>query len=95
MVTTETKHKRGFFGRVWQIVFWLFQAIMIYAIFINVSVVGEIAGSGCDGSAACEAGAVIGGGLIAVTGWFIWILGTIILGILMLATRGKLVTKEV
>ncbi len=90
---TVTKHQRGFFGRIWQIVFWLFQALMIFFVVINFQSVGEVSNDCAD--AACEAGAVIGGGLVAVSGWFIWFLGTVIIGLLMFATRGKLVTYEV
>jgi hypothetical protein len=93
MTTTITTHKRGFFGRIWQIVFWVFQAAMILLIYANFSS-GNAVATECAGDAACQAGVVIGGGLIAATGWFVWILGTIIFGILMLATRGKLVTRQ-
>lgn len=94
MTTTITTHKRGFFGRLWQIVFWLFQAAMIALIWANYNAV-KTTGADCAGEAACQAGAAIGGGMIAATGWFVWILGTVIFGILMMATRGKLVTKQV
>jgi hypothetical protein len=66
-------------------------ALLIWA---NITAVSEV-GADCDGEAACQTGAAIGGGLIAAGGWFIWIIGTIILGILMLATRGKSVTTHV
>lgn len=91
--STVTKHKRGFFGRIWQIVFWLFQIAMVSVAVINFQSVGEVA-SDC-GSTACGAGAVIGGSILAVGGWFLWFLGTVIFGLLMFATRGKLVTYEV
>lgn len=94
MTTTITTHKRGFFGRIWQILFWLFQAVMVAMVFATFSAGGDGIAN-CAGDAACEAGTVLGGGLIAATGWFVWILGTVILGILMLATRGKLVTKQI
>ncbi len=90
-VKSVTKHKRGIFGRVWQIAFWLFQAAMVALIWANVTAVGQVGGD-CLDDAACLAGTAIGGGMIAAAGWFIWVLGTVILGILMMATRGKLVT---
>ena len=96
-----TKHQRGFFGRVWQIMFWLFQLAMIGLVIANFNAVGHV-GSDCvkqatdaANSTACQAGAAIGGGIIAIGGWFIWFLGTFVLGILMFATRGKLVTYDV
>ena len=93
MKTTVTKHKRGFFGRVWQAAFWLFQAFMIWLMFINVGGSAELA-EACTGEAACEVGTAIGAGIVAVVGWFVWFLGTIVLAIFMFATRGTLVTYE-
>ena len=92
--TTVTRHRRGFFGRIWQIAFWLFQAAMVLLVVANFKAVGQVTAD-CAGQAACEASAVLGGGMIAVGGWFIWFLGTVILGLLMFATRGTLVTYEV
>ena len=99
--TQVTKHQRGFFGRVWQIVFWLFQAAMLALVAANFSAVGDVTAdcakqvADATNTSACQAGAAIGGGIIAVGGWFMWFLGTIVLGILMFATRGKLVTYDV
>ena len=90
---TITKHQRGFFGHIWQIAFWLFQLSMIGLVVANFQAVDQVS-SECAESA-CQAGAVIGGGIIAVGGWFVWLLGTLVLGILMFATRGKMVTYEV
>ena len=96
-----TKHQRGFFGRVWQIVFWLFQAAMVALVVANLNAVGDVS-SDCvnkvadaTNASACQAGAAIGGSIVAVGGWFVWFLGTVVLGILMFATRGKLVTYDV
>jgi hypothetical protein len=99
--TQVTKHQRGFFGRIWQITFWLFQAFMIWTIFINADAISSQMATDCAAMTeesqrtACEAGTVIGGGIVAVGGWFVWFIGTVILGILMFATRGKLVTYDV
>ena len=99
--TQVTKHQRGFFGRVWQIVFWLFQLAMVALVVANFGAVGDQIKTDCAKEAtdslksACEAGTVIGGGILAVGGWFLWFLGTLILGLLMFATRGKLVTYQV
>jgi len=89
--TTITRTKRGFFGWVFLTLFMAFQAFMIWMIFINVGAVSEVSAD-CgitDTSGACAAGAAIGGGLIAVFGWFIWIIGTIILGLFAMLTRGN------
>ncbi len=99
--TQVTKHQRGFFGRIWQIIFWLFQAAMIGLVVLNFGAVGDQIATDCAQEAteslksACKAGTVIGGGIVAVGGWFVWFLGTVVLGILMFATRGKLVTYDV
>jgi hypothetical protein len=96
-----TKHQRGFFGTVWQIVFWLFQLAMIGLVVANFGAVGDVS-SECavqaadtTSAATCQAGAAIGGGILAIGGWFLWFLGTLVLAVLMFATRGKLVTYDV
>lgn len=66
---------------------------MVYFVVINFQAVDE-ATTDCV-ELACDAGAVIGGGIVAVFGWLTWVLGTAILGLLMFATRGKMVTYEV
>lgn len=91
---TVTTHKRGFFGRFWQILFWTFQAAMIGLTVLNINVGSDVSVA-CMDDPACQAGAVIGTGAAAFMGWMVWLLGTIVLGILMLATRGKLVTREI
>ncbi len=81
--------------------FWLLQLGMVALVLVNISAVSQVGGDcatqyiDAGNAAACQAGAAIGGGIIAVGGWFLWFLGTIILGILMFATRGKRVTCEV
>ena len=92
MTTTSTiKNRRGFFGTVFLIIFWLFQAFMIWTVFINVGAGSEVMADCAseEYSGACQAGAMIGSGIVAVTGWLVWILGTIILGLFALLTRGS------
>lgn len=91
--TTVTKHRRGFFGRIWQIVFWMFQLAMVASVYANF-MAADIATTDCPESL-CDAGVVIASGIFAIGGWFVWFLGTIILGLLMFATRGTLVTYDV
>ena len=99
--THVTKHQRGFFGRIWQIVFWGFQLAMIALVVANFNAVGTVSAdcanqvADATNTAACKAGAAIGGGIVAVGGWLLWFLGTVILAILMFATRGKSVTYAV
>lgn len=67
---------------------------MVGLVVVNLGAVGE-AGLSCKGNEACEVGAAIGGGAFAAVGGGVWIIGTLVLGILMLATKGKLVTRQV
>lgn len=66
---------------------------MVLLVVANFQAVDEVTTDCVD--AACGAGAIIGGSIIAVGGWFIWFLGTMVLGLLMFATRGKQVTYDV
>ena len=105
--TTQTveRRQRGIFGKLWLYSFWAFQAFMIWFTFINVGAFAEVTGSGLaecvnqEYQGACEAGTVIGAGLasgmIATVGWFAWFLGTIILGLFVLMTRGNKVVTYV
>jgi len=105
--TTKTveRRKRGIFGWFWFLAFWGFQAFMILFTIINLGAWGEVTGTAataCVGeeySSACEAGTVIGAtlgaGMVATFGWFAWFLGTIVLGLMMLFTRGAKVTTYV
>ena len=79
---------RGFFGWTFLLLFLAFQALMIGAAVVSFGAVADSA-SGCLGDAACEAGTVIGGGIFAAMGWAVWILGTLVLGFLVLMTRGR------
>jgi hypothetical protein len=87
-MTTITKHKRGFFGWIFLILFWAFQAAMAVLVYANTYAANSAANDEA-------AGALLFLGAFAVIGWFIWLLGTVILGILVLATRGKSVTTVV
>ncbi|MEP1201645.1 hypothetical protein [Tateyamaria sp.] len=90
-MTTVTRTKRGFFGWVFLALFIGFQALMIWTIFLNIGAGAEVI-SECgtdDYSEACAAGAAIGSSIVAVGGWFVWCLGSIVLGLLALLTRGS------
>jgi hypothetical protein len=91
---TISRTKRGFFGWSFLIIFWVFQAIMIKAIFINVGTGAELM-DGCsadDFSAACQTGTAIGVAMVGALGWMFWIVGTMVLGLFVLLTRGKMVS---
>ena len=108
MAAYVTKTRRGFFGWIFLLLFLGFQALMIAMVFVNFSAIdsvvsenavecsddlrGSLTKEQCE--SARNAGAAIGGGFFAVIGWFAWILGTIVLGIPVLLTRGKTVIVE-
>jgi hypothetical protein len=80
--TVTTVRKRGFFGWVFLILFLVFNAFMALLLF------GLWAHPG---SGRITNGEVLGGGLVI----FSWCLGSVILGLLALLTRGsKTVTTE-
>lgn len=100
-----TKRKRGFFGWVFLTIFWLFQAFMVFLVFANFQAMDSASAqtmADCAATAtdvelcqsASNAGVALGGTAVAAAGWFVWILGTIILGLLVLFSRGKSVTYE-
>ena len=82
--TVTTVRKRGFFGWVFLILFLVFNAFMallLFALWAHPS----------GGSGRITNGEVLGGGLVI----FAWCLGSVILGLLALLTRGsKTVTTE-
>ena len=97
-----TKTRRGFFGWIVLLTFWGFQALMIWLMLFNITSVAEMSGEISDGTfrdgadqAISQAAVGIAGGLVAATGWLFWMLGTVILGILVLASKGKQVTVRV
>jgi hypothetical protein len=85
-VTTE-KRKRGFFGWVFLLVFWLWQIIMIVTLVSGLSGSSGVYDSAT--SDAGRAGAAIGTGLGVTAILVFWCLGTIILGFLVMFSRGK------
>lgn len=91
MTTTETlqieKRQRGPFGWIVAIVFWGFNTIMIYYIFSVFDVGADYYSNASDG--ADQAGFALGTGFAIYILGSIWFTGTIILGIMMVLTRGK------
>ena len=92
MTSTSTiRNRRGFFGTVFLIIFWLFQALMVWTLFINVGAGSDVVAdcANQEYSGACATGAVIGSGIVAAMGWMVGLLGTIILGLFAVLTRGS------
>lgn len=77
--------KRGIFGWIFLIAFWGFNAVMALSLYAGIKGVSEIQPQ----DAAQEAGTVIGatfgvGMLLAI-----WLLGALLLGLLVLFSRGR------
>lgn len=88
------KRKRGIFGWIFLLIFWVFNAAMLTAVIVGMG--GSAEHAATLSSEAEKAGAGIGmvlglGMLLSV-----WVMGDIILGVLVLLTRGKkIITTEV
>ena len=86
-VTQIEKRRRGPLGWVVAILFYGFNAVMILLIALTWAGVGSVAEQNYDGASVAVAG--VAGFLSTVAlSWF-WLFGAIILGIMMLLTRGK------
>lgn len=91
-VTRIEKRKRGIFGWVFLILFWAFNALMLAWFIGGMGATSEtVAAAASDAERAGAAiGTMIGAGMILS----IWVMGDIILGVLVLLTRGKKVIVE-
>lgn len=88
------KRKRGFFGAIFSLLFWCFNALMLVWLFMAAKGTAEVAATAQ--SSAEQAGAAIGAtiGFGMLLG--IWAMGAIILGLLSFMTRGaKVITETV
>lgn len=81
------KPKRTFFGKICKWTFILFNLLMIAWMWSAWGIVDEQMGSSL--SEAERAGTAIGGGMATTFLLFIWALGDIILGLMVLFTRPK------
>lgn len=91
-ITRIEKRKRGFFGWIFLILFWGFNIAMIFSLFAGVN---ETAQSGAQLSGDAERaghaiGTAIGVGMLLA----VWAFGSIILGFMVMMTRGKKVIVE-
>ncbi len=91
IIRRETR-KRGFFGWIFLIVFWLFNALMGAWLVSYFGFLSKMEVSGSAESAGRAIGGTIGTGMLLG----IWASGAIILGILVLLSRGsKTIVEEV
>ena len=93
MTTTRIeRRKRGFFGWVFALMFWGFNLLMVLVMGSALFSLGE--GAAELTTAAEEAGYAIGATLGMGLLLTVWAAGSLILGLLMFATRGSRVVIE-
>lgn len=91
VIRTE-KRKRGIFGTIVWWAFLAFQALMALVLYHAITGAADVAQTATD--AGGRAGAAIGGTLAAGFLLMVWLIGSLILGIIVLLSRGKTVTTE-
>ncbi|MFC7474029.1 hypothetical protein ACFQS7_06675 [Dankookia sp. GCM10030260] len=85
-VLVEARERRGPIGRAIKSVFWTFQLLMLLGGLGTCAAVGPFV-TGPDPEVAAGAGMF---GVLALGAiWTLWPLGTLVLGLLLLATRGR------
>jgi hypothetical protein len=82
----EARERRSLFGRLVKRFFWGFQLLMVLASLGTCAVVSPYV-TGPDPEVALGAG-MFGASAIAAL-WILWPIGTLVLGVLVLATRGR------
>lgn len=85
-VLLEVRERRGPFGRAVKWAFWAFQLLMLLGSLGTCVAVGPFL-SGPDPEVAMGAGMF--GAMALGTLWTVWPLGTLVLGLLLLFTRGR------
>jgi hypothetical protein len=79
--------KRGFFGKLFKILFIIFNILMLAWVVSYWATVGQHVGAA--GSEAAKAGAAIGATLGTGMLLFFWVAGAVILGLITMLTRGE------
>ncbi len=82
----EVRGKLGFFGKVCRVLFWGWQALMVYWFLQYTHDVAPVVQSAI--TEAEKAGAGIGVGFAWAMILFFWLAGSVILGLFVLFTRG-------
>lgn len=85
MIRREVR-KRGFFGKVFLGIFWIWNALMVYGLVSGLVNVGK---SGMGTTEAERAGAAIGTAIGVGMILWVWVLGAAILGLLVFFSRGQ------
>lgn len=91
-VIREERRRRGFFGWIFLLIFWGWNAFMIYALVGGLANVSNQAQPTTEAGRAGQAiGVTIGAGMIIA----LWVAGAVIFGLMALFTRGRAYTVEV
>ncbi|MEN0072837.1 MAG: hypothetical protein AAGC69_00540 [Paracraurococcus sp.] len=85
-VLLEVRERRGRVGRAVRGTFWTFQGLMLLGSLGTCAAVGPFL-SGADPEVAMGAGMF--GAMALGTLWVLWPLGTLVLGLLLILTRGR------
>jgi hypothetical protein len=85
-VVRREVRKRGFFGKVFLGIFWIWNALMAFGLISGLVNVGN---SGMGTTEAERAGAAIGTALGVGMILWVWVLGAAILGLLVFFSRGQ------
>ncbi len=91
-ITRIETRKRGIIGWIFLLLFWAFNALMAFALFAGMADVGEQTAAMT--TEAEQTGAAIGMALGVSFILGIWMAGAVILGLLVMLTRGKKVIVE-
>jgi hypothetical protein len=91
IIRTETR-KRGIIGKLFLLIFWLFNALMLYAMIAGLGGAGEMMTTAA--SDAERAGAAIGTAIGTGMLLMFWLAGAVILGLLVLFTPGRIIVTE-
>jgi hypothetical protein len=94
MATTTRieKRQRGFFGWIFLILFWAFNAIMLLWMIGGIMATSDLAATTTNDAerAGAAIGSAIGFGMILM----LWVIGAGLLGLFVMMTRGKKVIVE-
>lgn len=87
------RRQRGFLGRVFQIIFWLFNILMLLWLVTSLAGMGEVANNASTDAERTGAGLgiIIGLGMIFST----WLIGGLVFGLMMYASRGKKIIETI
>jgi len=89
------ERKRGWFGKVIKVTFYIFNAFMALWFVLTVMTKTDLPNCTGEFADACNAGQSVGVFASLVLLAVVWLIGGGILGLLLLATRGKKIIREV